>query len=55
MGCSLLVILRPVKGRGENYDGFKLIGEAYIHGISEGDAMSDLEKGLYKTQTFSLM
>jgi hypothetical protein len=39
LGCSIPVVLRPVEG------GYKLLGECYIHGIMEGEAMDWLESG----------
>jgi hypothetical protein len=49
MGCSLPVILRPVGTK------FLVIGEAYIYGISDGEAMSDLKKGKYRLQDLWLL
>ena len=38
-GCSVPVILRPVANGSE--DRFKIIGEAYIHSIMNGEALND--------------
>jgi hypothetical protein len=40
LGCSVPVVLREIGGGG----GLALIGEAYVHGKMEGEAMEDLEK-----------
>jgi hypothetical protein len=37
-GCSVPVILREIRFQGEVY--FKLVGEAYIHGMMDGEALS---------------
>jgi len=36
-GCSVPVILRPV----ENRMHYKLVGECYIHGLMDGQAVTD--------------
>jgi hypothetical protein len=48
LGGRLPVILRPV---GQHWE---FIGECYIHGVMQGEAMADLENGLYKQQSFEL-
>ncbi|MCJ1404071.1 hypothetical protein MMC11_007296 [Xylographa trunciseda] len=40
-GCSVPVILRPMVGLG---DCFQLIGECFIHGIMEGQAVRDMPR-----------
>lgn len=47
LGCSIPVVLRPVRNC------YKLIGEAYIHGIMEGEAMR--EEGTDEFQDFDLI
>ncbi|KAL9108908.1 MAG: hypothetical protein Q9187_008233 [Circinaria calcarea] len=39
LGCSMPLILRPVE------DGFQYVGECYIHGLMDGEAMQWLERG----------
>jgi hypothetical protein len=48
LGGRLPVILRPVDQHWE------FMGECYIHGVMNGEAMGDLENGLYKLQSFEL-
>jgi hypothetical protein len=52
-GCSVPVILRPANEEGTSY---KLIGECYVHGKMDGEAMTDLddEKTLSGRMDFSL-
>jgi Heterokaryon incompatibility protein (HET) len=48
-GCSTPVILRPL------VDGeYKFVGECYVHGIMEGEAMGKLEKEEIVQQQFAL-
>jgi hypothetical protein len=42
-GCTVPVILRPCEG------GYKLIGEAYVHGIMKGEFWKDQHKGTMQT------
>jgi hypothetical protein len=48
LGCNLPIILRPVE---EHYE---VIGEIYIHGIMQGEAMQALERGEVHLQSFEL-
>ncbi|MCJ1368621.1 hypothetical protein MMC16_007765 [Acarospora aff. strigata] len=48
LGCSVPVALRPV---GEHY---KLVGECYIHGLMEGEAMKWLDRGDYMLEDITL-
>lgn len=48
-GCSLPVILRPMG------DDYAVIGETYVHGISDGEVMQDLTDGTYVLKGFSLI
>jgi hypothetical protein len=48
LGCSMPVVLRP---RG---DGCILIGESYIHGVMDGEAMEWLDAGKCKLETITL-
>jgi hypothetical protein len=34
--------------------GYTWFGDAYIHGVMDGEAMMDLEKGFYREETFEL-
>ena len=44
LGCSVPVVLKKVKNpRVEEIDLFELVGEAYVHGIMDGEAMEDTE------------
>ena len=49
MGCSVPLVLRP---RGDGL--YQLIGECYIPGFMKGEAMKELEKGLYELETVTL-
>lgn len=46
LGCSMPMILRPVGNR------YTVIGECYVHGLMDGEAMGMLERGDLKTQDF---
>jgi hypothetical protein len=48
LGCSVPVVLRK---SGQQY---VLFGETYIHGIMNGEAMRDLDLGLYSMQEFAI-
>lgn len=48
-GCSTPVILRPL-----NEGGYELIGECYVHGIMEGEALKMPENGNGVKQEFAL-
>lgn len=48
-GCSVPVVLRPIKGTGE----FTFIGECYVHGVMDGEAVSPMPGGT-KEQWFKL-
>jgi hypothetical protein len=52
MGCSLPVILRP---NDKDDQKFWVIGEAYIYGISDGEAMKGLHEGRYHLQDFCIL
>ena len=47
-GCSVPVLLR------KHDEQFVLMGKAYIYGVMNGEAMSDLERGHFKARTFVL-
>lgn len=49
LGCSLPVILRS---SGRN---FTVIGEVYVHGMSDGEAMKGLQESKYSLQNFCLI
>lgn len=46
MGSNLPLVLRPCEN-----GLYKLVGECYIHGIMEGEAMEGLDNGEYKLET----
>ncbi|PMD37306.1 hypothetical protein L207DRAFT_492715 [Hyaloscypha variabilis F] len=48
-GSSVPLILRP-----RNEGGFILIGEAYVHGIMQGEAMEWLKNGDYELENFDI-
>ncbi|CZR69830.1 uncharacterized protein PAC_19730 [Phialocephala subalpina] len=48
-GCSCPVILRR---RGDGT--FHFVGEAYMHGIMDGEAMDRLQAGKYQSETFTI-
>jgi hypothetical protein len=47
-GCSLPVVLRKKNGY------YNFLGECYVHGIMEGEAVRALEKGEVESQLFSI-
>ncbi|KAH6714494.1 hypothetical protein BKA61DRAFT_673814 [Leptodontidium sp. MPI-SDFR-AT-0119] len=47
LGCSTPVVIRP------NGDYFKVIGEAYVQGIMEGEAMDFLKEGKVERRNFT--
>jgi len=50
LGFKLPVILRPCNISQQ----FEVIGESYIHGLMDGEAMEDLKSGKYQLETFKL-
>jgi hypothetical protein len=46
-GCSNPIVIRPYGKL------FKVVGEAYVHGLMEGEAMKFLETGGYQVQDFT--
>lgn len=48
LGCDVPLVLRPV---GDQYE---LIGDCYMDGIMEGQAMKDVEEGRIEWETFDL-
>ncbi|CZR66862.1 uncharacterized protein PAC_16763 [Phialocephala subalpina] len=50
LGCSIPVILRP----GTDGLSYKVVGESYIHGIMEGEAMEWLKAGQYSLENFTI-
>jgi hypothetical protein len=48
-GCSVPLMLRP-----RNEGGFMLIGEAYVHGIMQGEAMEWLKNGDCELEDFDI-
>lgn len=49
-GCSVPVLLRPRLESGETL--FRLVGECYVHGIMDGEAIDDKS---YRIEGFKLM
>ncbi|KAE8443757.1 hypothetical protein EG329_001437 [Mollisiaceae sp. DMI_Dod_QoI] len=49
LGCSLPVILRKVD------NGYRLIGDSYVHGIMQGEVMRELEKGNVELEDICLI
>ncbi|KAE9365790.1 hypothetical protein N431DRAFT_562510 [Stipitochalara longipes BDJ] len=49
LGCSTPLVLRPTR------DAIQLIGEAYLHGIMDGQAMKGLESGKYYMRNFNII
>jgi hypothetical protein len=49
-GCSTPVILRP-----SNHGAYNLVGDCYVHGIMEGEAMEWIEKGICSTDYFRII
>lgn len=47
-GCDVPLVLRPVR------DHYELIGDCYMDGIMEGQAMKDLEEHRVELETFDL-
>ncbi|KAF2025714.1 hypothetical protein EK21DRAFT_103759 [Setomelanomma holmii] len=45
-GCTTSLVIRPY---GERY---QVLGEAYVHGMMDGEAMEDFKLGRYKLSTF---
>jgi hypothetical protein len=53
-GCSVPVILREHKSNDALKCHFELIGEAYVHGKMDGEAMADHEDGKVEDEVFIL-
>lgn len=54
LGASLPFILRKTDEMDGTRQVRRFIAPAYVHGIMEGEAMEDLEKGKYKLETVAL-
>lgn len=52
MGCSVPVILRPVVGSEGTYN---FVGEAYVHGLMDGEAVVMLEDGELEDKRFLIV
>ncbi|KAF2644924.1 HET-domain-containing protein [Massarina eburnea CBS 473.64] len=50
LGCSVPVILRPV----ENTDFFEVVGECYVEGYADGEAVMGLDRGAFQLRELSL-
>ena len=48
LGCRFPIILRPAEGK------YILVGEAYVDGFMNGEAMALLEEGKFKLETFQI-
>jgi hypothetical protein len=57
LGCSVPVILRPNPTVDGVEDAFEFIGEAYVHGIMDDEALAgkDKEETVSWTQRFKLI
>jgi hypothetical protein len=51
LGCRFPVVLRP-RGPSDNY--YVLVGEAYIEGFMDGEAIVGLEEGYFSLNTFEI-
>jgi hypothetical protein len=51
LGCRFPVVLRP-RGPSDNY--YVLVGEAYIEGFMDGEAILGLEEGYFELNTFEI-
>ncbi|KAE8447560.1 hypothetical protein EG329_010690 [Mollisiaceae sp. DMI_Dod_QoI] len=51
-GCSVPVLLRPSKSSLGEYH---LVGEAYVHGVMDGEIIEKLNAGEYKIQELSII
>lgn len=49
LGCALPVILRKVD------NGYRLIGDSYVHGIMKGEVMEELQKGNVELEDICLI
>jgi Heterokaryon incompatibility protein (HET) len=54
LGCSVPVILRPAV-EPEHSGCYYFIGDSYIHGVMNGEAMKKLEEGKYEEQDFAVI
>jgi hypothetical protein len=55
-GCSVLVILRKVpKSESQEFAQFHPIGECFIYGIMDGEAIDGQKKGLYADEMFEIV
>ncbi len=50
-GASTAFLLRPVP----DHDTFEFVGEAYAHGVMQGEALLDSNQGIYPKQVFKLV
>jgi hypothetical protein len=51
MGASTPFVLRKTNKKDGGKKVYRFIGSAYVHGVMQGEAMEDLEKGKYAVQT----
>jgi hypothetical protein len=57
-GCSVPVILKPAEDRKQKVDGtvlYELVGEAYVHGVMDGEALEEFKRKGAKESTFALI
>jgi hypothetical protein len=52
LGCRVPVILRERKG--EEYGGYRNVGDAFLQGYMEGKALKDIENGTREFESFEL-
>lgn len=50
-GCSVPVILRKIRSE----KAYRFVGERYLSGFMDGEAMKKLERGKYKEREFVLI
>jgi hypothetical protein len=53
VGCSVPVILRQVAGAAR--EDYVLIGESYIHGLMDGEAVDRVDAGVYEWQNITIV
>ena len=55
LGCSEPVILRPVVNDGKETRNWNLVGEAYVYGIMDGEAVEMEGNGDLQMRDFSII
>ena len=54
VGCDVPLLLRPVAPKGEESDGFTLIGECYVHGVMSGEVGAFVQQGKCKLGSITI-